>query len=60
MKHHLNSLLQRKCVEFESANDARRTSKFHEPTSTTGLQTKDGYDWLHQIKQIPAARVAMH
>ena len=58
MKRHLNSILQSKHVEFEDTNDARRTSKFHKRMQVTSLQTKDGYDWLHQIKQSREARVA--
>ncbi|TPG50646.1 hypothetical protein EAH75_04200 [Rhodanobacter glycinis] len=58
MKSHLTSLLQRKRVEIESIHDTRRISKSQGVADIASLETRDGYDWLHQIKRAQATRIA--
>lgn len=60
MKSHLSSLLQRKRVEIEGSHDTRRISKSQDVADTASLQTRDGYDWLHQIKRAQGTRIAAH
>jgi hypothetical protein len=54
MKSHLNSLLQPRHTPADGGRNAHRISNAHRPV---GLQPKDGYDWLHQIKQARASHV---
>jgi hypothetical protein len=50
MKRHINTLLQRKRVEFEGAND-RGSSPTNDEIDISVVQVKDGYDWLQVIKR---------
>jgi hypothetical protein len=56
MKRHINSLLQRKRADFDSAENER--GKFQRPQtrSDAGHQVlvKDGYDWLKKIGTVSA------
>ncbi|OOG64514.1 hypothetical protein B0E46_07710 [Rhodanobacter sp. B04] len=58
MKHHLSSLLQRKRTDFEGARDGGRPPRFDDAEEKTGIQPKDGYDWLALIKTAAATRPA--
>ncbi|HEY8681795.1 MAG TPA: hypothetical protein VIM06_01370 [Rhodanobacter sp.] len=58
MKRHLNFFLQRKRTEFDDANDAHRPVSPGDSNGT--VQTKDGYDWLHLIKQAQPSRAPAH
>lgn len=50
MKHHFNALLQRKRIEFEGTDDARKRPR-EIATDTAKLHAEDGYDWLQQIRR---------
>lgn len=54
MKRHINSLLQRKRVDFDSAENERGKLERPKTLSDAGQQVfvKDGYDWLQQIAAI--------
>lgn len=58
MKRHLISLLQSKRAEIGGNHQTRRTPNATDVPGTAGVEARDGYDWLHQIKQTQATRVA--
>jgi hypothetical protein len=62
MKRHTNPLLQRKRVDFDSAQSAPPKSQRQETRSGAEqhLEVKDGYDWLHQMagRQVKVQAVA--
>lgn len=51
MKRHINSLLQRKRADFDSAQNARvQVQRLESRSESVQLVlVKDGYDWLQQI-----------
>lgn len=55
-----NSLLQRKHDEFGRGHDSQRTSNISNSQDIVrgiGLHSRDGYDWLRQIKRGQPSRV---
>lgn len=52
MKRHINSLLQRKRVDFDSAQNPGQSFQRSETRSDAERQVlvKDGYDWLQHIQ----------
>lgn|GEM_PF-4027708 len=61
MKAQINAMLQRKRIAQISTKHAVDSTRGHK----RGVEPKDGYDWLSQIKQIPsrvnhATQIAAH
>ena len=59
MKRHINTLFQRKRVDFDSAQNARvKVQRIESPSGPVQqIQVKDGYDWLQQLR-VGRAQVA--
>jgi hypothetical protein len=51
MKRYVNTLLQRKRVEFEGANDRGGPSSSNDEVDISVVQVKDGYDWWQVVKR---------